>query len=79
MYGKKFFIYTFTPVSSCFLASLLAFLQPTGSGEGYGDLTGRTFDLTLMLESASANARGGVWMGMDIQKNIFLMLMLRSW
>ena len=58
------------PVSSCFLASLrCTFLALPGSGEGYGDLTGRTFDLTLMLESArSANARGEVWMGMDMQR-----------
>ena len=76
--AQKFFIYTFTASVIMLLGLItLYFLQPAGSGEGYGDLTGRTFDLTLMLESArSANARGEVWMGMDMQKALFLMLML---
>ena len=76
--AQKFFIYTFTASVIMLLGLVtLYFLQPVGTGAHYGELTGRTFDMTLLIDSArSGNLDGGTWLGMDMQKAIFLMLML---
>ncbi|MCS5536856.1 MAG: hypothetical protein NZ770_02010, partial [Candidatus Poseidoniaceae archaeon] len=74
--AQKFFIYTFTASVIMLLAIVTLYFMQSPS-ENYGSLTGRTFDLTQMTIAAqSETSGGGVWLGIKMQKALFLMFLL---
>jgi len=76
--AQKFFIYTFSASVIMLLGLItLYFLQPEGSGTYHGTVTGRTFDMTKLFSSAVAyNLGDNIFLGMDMQKVLFVLLML---
>ena len=55
----------------------LYFLQPESSGSGYGTVTGRTFDMTVLFSNANAmNMGDNVFLGKEMQYILFAMLMI---
>jgi NADH-quinone oxidoreductase subunit M len=75
--SQKFFIYTFT-ASVIMLLGLVTvyFLQPENLAHA-GTWTGRTFDIpTLTAHAQSANAGGEWFLGVGLQKLLFVMLMI---
>ncbi|CAI8162308.1 MAG: NAD(P)H-quinone oxidoreductase chain 4 1 [Methanobacteriota archaeon] len=76
--AQKFFIYTFTASVIMLLGLItLYFLQPEGNGTYYGSITGRTFDMSKLFSNALAyNLGDGVFLGMDMQKLLFVLLMI---
>jgi len=75
--SQKFFIYTFT-ASVIMLLGLVTvyFLQPENLAHA-GTWTGRTFDIpTLTAHAQSANAGGEWFLGVGLQKVLFVMLMI---
>ena len=76
--SQKFFIYTFSASVIMLLGLItLYFMIPEGTGEGYGTLTGRTFDLKAILAYAAAENLGdGVFLGLGMQQVLFWMLMI---
>jgi len=75
--SQKFFIYTFT-ASVIMLLGLVTvyFLQPENLSYA-GAWTGRTFDIpTLTAHAQAANAGGEWFLGVGLQKVLFVMLMI---
>ena len=57
--AQKFFIYTFCASVIMLLGLItLYFLQPESTGSGYGTVTGRTFDMTVLFSNANAKNMG---------------------
>ena len=75
--AQKFFIYTFTASVIMLLAILtMYFLMPAGGYGNAGTLTGRTFDIQQITNAALNGNSNGVWLGLEMQKALFLMMML---
>ncbi len=76
--AQKFFIYTFCASVIMLLGLVtLYFLSPEGTGPGYGTYTNRTFDIPTLLGNAAAfNMGDEVFLGLDMQKVLFVMLMI---
>jgi NADH-quinone oxidoreductase subunit M len=76
--AQKFFIYTFTASLVMLLGLItLYFLQPEGNGPFHGTITGRTFDMTTLFANAAAyNLGDNVFLGLEMQKILFVLLMI---
>ncbi|MDG1557257.1 MAG: NADH-quinone oxidoreductase subunit M [Candidatus Poseidoniaceae archaeon] len=77
--SQKFFIYTFTASVVMLLGLVTLYLmQPDqiGTSGKYGTMTGRTFDIPTLVESATLANQDGWFMGESMQKVLFVMLML---
>ena len=74
--AQKFFIYTFCASVIMLLGLItLYFLQPEGSGPGYGTVTNRTFDMKELFSNAAFYNEGDkVFLGKDMQNILFAML-----
>jgi NADH-quinone oxidoreductase subunit M len=77
--SQKFFIYTFTASVVMLLGLItLYFFQDPGNPLDYaGSMTGRSFDIPTITQHALAeNSNGNWYLGANIQKVLFAMLML---
>ena len=77
--SQKFFIYTFTASVVMLLGLItLYFFQDPGNPLDYaGSMTGRSFDIPTITQHALAeNSNGNWYLGANIQKVLFVMLML---
>ena len=77
--SQKFFIYTFTAsvVMLLGLITLYFFQDPINPLQYAGSMTGRTFDIpTITQHALMENSNGNWYLGANIQKVLFAMLML---
>jgi len=77
--SQKFFIYTFTAsvIMLLGLITLYFFQDPVNPLEYAGSMTGRTFDIpTITQHALMENSNGNWYLGANIQKVLFAMLML---
>ncbi|NCG00486.1 MAG: NADH-quinone oxidoreductase subunit M [Euryarchaeota archaeon] len=77
--SQKFFIYTFTAsvVMLLGLITLYFFQDPVNPLQYAGSMTGRTFDIpTITQHALMENSNGNWYLGANIQKVLFAMLML---
>ena len=77
--SQKFFIYTFTAsvVMLLGLITLYFFQDPVNPLQYAGSMTGRTFDIpTITQHALIENSNGNWYLGANIQKILFAMLML---
>ncbi|MFQ3316649.1 MAG: complex I subunit 4 family protein [Candidatus Poseidoniales archaeon] len=77
--SQKFFIYTFTAsvIMLLGLITLYFFQDPVNPLEYAGSMTGRTFDIpTITQHALMENSNGNWYLGTNIQKVLFAMLML---
>ena len=77
--SQKFFIYTFTAsvVMLLGLITLYFFQDPVNPLQYAGSMTGRTFDIpTITQHALIENSNGNWYLGANIQKVLFAMLML---
>ena len=77
--SQKFFIYTFTAsvVMLLGLITLYFFQDPVNPLQYAGSMTGRTFDIpTITQHALNENSNGNWYLGANIQKVLFAMLML---
>jgi NADH-quinone oxidoreductase subunit M len=76
--AQKFFIFTFS-ASVLMLAGILIMYLFTSAPAWPGNLTGHTFDLTVMTASAQARLAGGSWAFLGsagLQKFVFILLLV---
>jgi len=77
--SQKFFIYTFTAsvIMLLGLITLYFFQDPVNPLDYAGSMTGRTFDIpTITQHALMENSNGNWYLGANIQKVLFAMLML---